>query len=239
MAAKQESGFRLKAVVDKEKNEVIFVESDDGFVDVLFSFLTMPLGTIFRLGRKHSKPIAIGCMKNLYASVENIDVQDFNFHSEAGKLMLLSPRSEAESLLASLKLQIHNLEPTKFFRCAQLNCLTNASSLKLYSHYRDVLCKCGSPMNQETWLTEANSTVVKEHGGVFVNGKTRFLISDELQVVHMSTIKGFSLLAKHGIMEGNRIHQRTFNVGADEVLNVNRLFLSYIFFFFQLLDHVY
>jgi hypothetical protein len=36
----------LKASVDKKSNRVVFVESDEFFVDILFSFLTMPMGTI-------------------------------------------------------------------------------------------------------------------------------------------------------------------------------------------------
>ena len=62
--------------------------------------------------------MVIGCMKNFYASVENIAVRYFNFHSEAAKHMLLSPRREAEYLLASLELKIENVKPTKFFLCA-------------------------------------------------------------------------------------------------------------------------
>ena len=217
MAAEQEnqSGLSLKAVVDKEKNKVIFVESDDRFVDVLFSFLTMPLGTIIKLAHSdHSMPLVIGCLKNLYASVENIDLKYFHFHSEAGKVMLLNPRSEAESLLTSLELKIDNFKPTKFFRCAELGC--SLSRYKLYSHHRDVLCKCGRPMNLKIKLTKGN-TVENKLGGVFVNGMTRFIISDELQVAHMSTVESFSLLTKHGIRDGNSINEMTFNVGADEV----------------------
>jgi hypothetical protein len=37
-----------KLFVDMEKRKVLFAESDKEFVDVLFGFLTMPLGTIVR-----------------------------------------------------------------------------------------------------------------------------------------------------------------------------------------------
>lgn len=55
----------LKALVDKGSNKVIFVEADNDFVDVLFSFLTIPMGTIVKLASKQSVPLKIGCMNNL------------------------------------------------------------------------------------------------------------------------------------------------------------------------------
>ncbi|CAL2263116.1 unnamed protein product [Prunus armeniaca] len=55
----------LKALVDKGSNTIIFVESDNDFIDVLLSFLTIPMGTIVRRARKHSVPLEKGCMSNL------------------------------------------------------------------------------------------------------------------------------------------------------------------------------
>ena len=39
----------LKLLLGKEKNRVVFAESDKDFIDILFSFLTLPMGTIARL----------------------------------------------------------------------------------------------------------------------------------------------------------------------------------------------
>lgn len=38
----------LKALVDKASKKVIFIESGNEFVDVLFSFLTIPMATIIK-----------------------------------------------------------------------------------------------------------------------------------------------------------------------------------------------
>lgn len=201
----------LKAVVDEKRNKVIFVESEDEFVDVLFSFLTMPLGTIIRLAQERSMPLKMGCVNNLYESVKNMDLHQFHFHSEAGKLMFSSPRSEAENHCMNLKLKIDNAE-RKFFACSSY------CGNSVYSHYRGVFCKCGSPMNRQLRITES---VVREHEGVFVHGMARFIISDRLQVMHMSSLESFSLLAKHDITDHMcNAHERTFNVGTEEVLNL-------------------
>ncbi|XP_021802883.1 uncharacterized protein LOC110746971 [Prunus avium] len=100
----------LKALVDKGSNTIIFVESDNDFIDVLLSFFTIPMGTIVRRARKHSVPLEIGCMSNLFASVANIDVR--HFQTEACKEMLLCPHNGAESHCKNLKLKIDNDEPT-------------------------------------------------------------------------------------------------------------------------------
>ncbi|ONK71750.1 uncharacterized protein A4U43_C04F11980 [Asparagus officinalis] len=44
----------VKLMVDKEKNRVAFAESHHKFVDILFSFLTVPVATIIRISGKNS-----------------------------------------------------------------------------------------------------------------------------------------------------------------------------------------
>ncbi|XP_024164314.1 uncharacterized protein LOC112171349 [Rosa chinensis] len=143
MANKSMNSISFKALVDKRSNKVIFIETDNDFVDVLFSFLTIPMGTIIRVARKHSLPVETGCMNNLYASVENIDARIFQ--TGACKDMLLCPRSGAELHCKNLQLKINNDEPTQYFSCSK-DC---TCGYKLFSHYKDVLCKCGEPMDNE------------------------------------------------------------------------------------------
>ncbi|XP_028215195.1 uncharacterized protein LOC114397329 [Glycine soja] len=51
---KQGYTLPLKVLVDKETNKVLFAEAGKDFVDVLLSFLTLPMGTIARLVAKDS-----------------------------------------------------------------------------------------------------------------------------------------------------------------------------------------
>ncbi|CAK7339010.1 unnamed protein product [Dovyalis caffra] len=83
----------LKALVDKKRNKVVLVESGKDFVDVLFSFLTMPMGTIIRLISNGPPTVGIGCMNNLYESVENLGAMIFR--NETCKKMLLRPQNAA------------------------------------------------------------------------------------------------------------------------------------------------
>ncbi|GMN26804.1 hypothetical protein TIFTF001_001448 [Ficus carica] len=88
----------LKVYVDekkKKKKRVIYAECDEHFVDFLFSFLTISLGYLVLLARGNRSvsmsSTRIGCMFNLYHSVENLDAE--HIHNDACKAMLLSPRN--------------------------------------------------------------------------------------------------------------------------------------------------
>ncbi|KAG6792758.1 hypothetical protein POTOM_001916 [Populus tomentosa] len=209
----------LKASVDKKSNRVVFVESDELFVDILFSFLTMPMGTIIHLISNLLPTNDIGCMNNLYKSVENIDVK--YFRTEACKDMLLHPHNAAAAYCKSLKLKIDDLDILSFFCCEIPNC--SYSGYKLLSHYKNVYCGCGRPMNRIKNLAcpaPSNSGSDERNRGVFVNGLARFVVSDYFQVMPASTSASISLLTKLGVMDTSNIEERIFDIGVTEVLEL-------------------
>ncbi|GKC41994.1 hypothetical protein Tco_1059716 [Tanacetum coccineum] len=92
-----EAKISLKLMVHKEKKRVIFAEADNHFVDILFSFMALPLGTIVRLLEKipDQKVKALGSLQNLYQSL--IDLPENTLSTEESKLMMLNPRSSHSS----------------------------------------------------------------------------------------------------------------------------------------------
>lgn len=116
----------LKASVDKKSNRVVFVESDEFFVDILFSFLTMPMGTIIHLISNLSPTNGIGCLNNLYKSVENTDAM--YFRTEACKDMLLHPHNAAAAYCKSLKLKIDDIDTSSFFFVARISIVLNLAT---------------------------------------------------------------------------------------------------------------
>ena len=109
----------LKLVVNKMKNKVLFAEAEKQFVDVLLSFLTLPLGTIVRIVGKESKmlkQVRIGCLSSLYESVANLEEQ--RLWTKACKQMLLEPRNYSmENYCQNLKFNIDDTQPTKYLLC--------------------------------------------------------------------------------------------------------------------------
>ncbi|XXG89316.1 hypothetical protein AAC387_Pa12g1348 [Persea americana] len=209
----------LKLVVDKKMNRVAFAECGNDFVDVLLSFLTMPIGTIIRLTGKESK---IGGMSTLYESVEDLDVS--LMQTEACKKMLLYPKNASEEHCKNLKVNIDDTEPTKYYACSWDCC---AIKHGLLSTFYNAQCGCGQSMNTQTVYNQKLNNVACSRDGVFVKGNIRFIITEDLQVFPVSTKATFTLLNDLGISDVSVLEERNVNVGQAEVLYLlNRLLLS-------------
>ncbi|KAL8093309.1 hypothetical protein AgCh_035260 [Apium graveolens] len=66
----------LKLLIHKQQERVLYAEANSDFVDILFSFLTLPMGTIVKLLSNHSntsKPPAVGSFNKLYESIANLE----------------------------------------------------------------------------------------------------------------------------------------------------------------------
>ena len=60
---------KLKLIIDKRANKVLFAEAEKDFVDILFNLLYMPFGSVTRLLRDAGM---VGCTGNLYQSIRNL-----------------------------------------------------------------------------------------------------------------------------------------------------------------------
>ncbi|MBA0644337.1 hypothetical protein Goklo_028513, partial [Gossypium klotzschianum] len=82
--------------IRKLELKVVFVESDEMFVDILFSLLTL------RLTRNQGPATNIVCMNNLYNSVEVLNA--WYLRTKASKTMLLDSQNGATARFKNLKL---------------------------------------------------------------------------------------------------------------------------------------
>ncbi|KAM5583409.1 hypothetical protein ABKV19_003355 [Rosa sericea] len=142
-------------------------------------------------------------MKNLYTSVENIDVQQF--HNEVCRDKLLSPRNAAESHCKDLKLKIDIGESTQYFLCPNLNCL-GVSEDKLLLPWIESFT---FPFHPPLLINK----------GIFVKGLARLIVTDDLQVLPPLSGTRLPFFTKLGVMDGD-ITEETFNIGVSEVLNL-------------------
>lgn len=200
-------------MTEKKKDHVIFAESDKDFIDLLFSFLTLSVGTIIRLLEDESTPTVIGCMNSLYKSIENLDSQ--LFVTEACKKMLLQLTRLPEIHCKSLKATIEKkLEPNKcFYFCANSDCRTRGKGI--LSDLPNVRCHCGQVMNQLATLVETNS--YNGNGGFVKRGADRFLVSDDLKVMPGMTSPTLTLLKELNIDDANELESHSLNLGPTEV----------------------
>jgi hypothetical protein len=213
----------LKILVDKQSNKVVFVEATKDFVETLFSFLSLPLGTIVRLlatinndqqnQQSESSPF-FGNIKNLYETVQNLNSNN-DWNNPFCKQMLLHPRNPCESLCMKLFLNIDDTEPSdKIFVCTSCNTFTT---------FKNLDCTCGKPTNREPRNLDSegqgNNDSVDTQNGVFLkeNG-SMFLVSDDLKIVRSSTVTYLQLLMELGYSDLTQIEEVTHNISQKEVM---------------------
>ncbi|KAF6161014.1 hypothetical protein GIB67_007655 [Kingdonia uniflora] len=224
MAAKEGKTIALKVLVDKQRNRVLFVESGKDFVDIILSFLTMPLGTIVRLTRKQGQSCGIGCMDNLYQSVENFKSE--YFQKKILKDMLLRPKNSSEVLCRKLELNIDDTEPTKYYVCYNFLYAKYSKfgqhKCNSFSYSNNMHCGCGSLMSTEIFLS--NDEVVDaaaEDGGLFVKG-IMFMVTDDLQILPITTETSFTHLKSLGITGRDVLDEKSINVDVEEIVDILR-----------------
>lgn len=205
----QESRVPLKLLVDDKKKRVIAAEANRDFVDILFSFLTFPIGTIIRLSNSQPVPKISTCMNNLYKSVENLSVK--HLYSEHCKSILLNPRNPCIENCLKLKMNIDDSVSNKYFKCSNVNC-----SCK--SWLVNVNCYCGGKTTKEIFSDIRNPT--DDHSGVFLSGGIEFIISDDLRVLPGSPCSFVQLLSDLGYNHMNQIREMSVEVGKEEILGL-------------------
>ncbi|KAK1398303.1 hypothetical protein POM88_008166 [Heracleum sosnowskyi] len=207
----------VKVLVHKQEERVLFAEANSDFVDILFSFLTMPMGTIVRLLSNQSdssQPPAIGSFTNLYRSMSNLEPK--YFATQACRDVLLKTTNSAYAECRKLKINIDDIKPG-FYICEDLNCSSNHLSF-----YRNVKCeKCSKFLN---WIVCYSGSLLCHTTvggqGVFVSTTASFVITDDLCVNPNIPASTFAILYNSGFTDFGAFEEKTFNIGFTEILDL-------------------
>ncbi|KAL6502124.1 hypothetical protein OROGR_027257 [Orobanche gracilis] len=105
-------GVCVTMVKNKATEKVMFVLANKEFVDLLISFLTIPLGTLSKL--VGDRPI--GSLKNIYECVKGLEPDSF-WKGNTAKELFLSPLNSSERHLT-----VNITEPTEYFACVAEKC---------------------------------------------------------------------------------------------------------------------
>jgi hypothetical protein len=212
MAKIEEPTIDVKLFIDNDKTRVLFAESDNEFVDVLFGFLTMPLGAIVRLLGKQSQ---MGCLDELYKSVEDLNSE--YFQTKACKAMLLKPLNAASGHCCRLKINVDETVPREVYICKDTSC--SAHSDNAFSSFPDTVCKCGKVMQPfGQWpRTDGDTSASRPDDGIFVQGCLKFIITDDLHVTRSSTAVMMSLFEKYGVRDPADLEQKVVQFSSEKV----------------------
>ncbi|KAL9164824.1 hypothetical protein ABFS82_06G129100 [Erythranthe guttata] len=215
--------FSLKVLINKEKNKVLFAEVDSDFAEVVLSFLTLPLGKIVRVLKKHygdkdaTTPFNIGSLTTLYDGLSNLD--GINLRSTFRKSMLLNPVSSFQGECRKLKLDISDPLTARYFSCPDWNCTHRWSSKVAMRGDTTVTCLCGKTKNKSVYLDESE-TSLHGSGGVFTIKTTSFLISDDLRMVPNLAVGFVQTLGNLGITDTKGAELRNVTFGFNEVMDL-------------------
>ncbi|KAG7589106.1 hypothetical protein ISN44_As07g014210 [Arabidopsis suecica] len=209
------SKISLKILVDKEKNKIVLVEARKDFVDVLFGFLKLQMGTIVRLVKKQSQQASVGCFSNIYQSVLDLEID--NFLTKACKHMLLYPTGLNDDIFPRLKLNINDTtEAYKFSIC------THCKEGTLRSSNRQK-CTCGEMTEMGNYGIEMkmeSDIVGYDVDGVFFYGQPSFIITDNMVVQYNSTDVFLKVIKDQGYADVEKLSESLLIIGFEEVLTL-------------------
>lgn len=218
--ARKDAKLSLKVMVNEEKRKVLFAEVDNSFADVLFSFLTLPLGTILRNIKKQygDEAPAFGSLTTLYNSLANMD--SAHFWTEGAKSVLLHPRSTSEVERKNLRLDISDSQLFEYFVWKN-NFDRNSGRFRSVSMYFDKTAKnrhhgLGVTMTKELATDDTCDGLFNE--GVFTLRSSSFVITDDMQIVPIDIDMGLmEIITALGITETDEAELMNLTFGYTEV----------------------
>ncbi|KAK1271288.1 hypothetical protein QJS04_geneDACA022799 [Acorus gramineus] len=191
----------LNLLIDKKRNRVFCVKSDKDFVDILFSFLTLPVGPIVRLLNKRS---SAGCIDALYQCVENLDPK--HLKTRACAEMLLHPLSECEKQYEGLVLKYDDRKVGIGYLCPNWDCV---KSRRLYSSVKYFKCCCGEVMSKSVPLHNP-----WEH---YDTSESDGALKDDLHVMPDVAETFMSLVDEHGVEDESDLEEMTVSLCKEKI----------------------
>ena len=215
-AAKIESQnykMKVKIITSKHKNMILYAEAEDDFIDFLFSFLTIPLGSIPKLLNDNS---CMGCVDNLYQSVKNMNPSCYT------KLcnLILNPRVAPQFGIKNQPLPILEHSPPKYW-CRPGGVYMDNNIL--YITNVGVISKSPSliqdPVAMKFYEPRCGDDGKKSEEAVgFVRRPTVFAVWDDLQMTPLTCTSPILFLKKLNIPLDD-LEQHVVNIGEIEVTN--------------------
>jgi hypothetical protein len=210
------AALSMKLLVDRKAQRVLFAEASKEVVDFLFSLLALPVATAVKLVGKDAM---VGCVGNLYASVEKLD--GTYVQAGAAKDALLSPTvllpaGGASSSLLRLPEAPSPGQPQRYFRC-------NRSCSDYVTDASDTICpSCCNQMGTTLKYVAPSSGQQAQNGSAgeakgFVQGIVTYTVLDDLTVTPMSTICGITLLNAFAVRDLGDLQEKTVQFGYNEV----------------------
>ncbi|CAL4958231.1 unnamed protein product [Urochloa decumbens] len=235
MATTAAAALSMKLLIDRRAQRVLFAEASKEVVDFLFSLLVLPVATAVKLVGKDAM---VGCVGNLYASVDKLDAT--YVLPGTAKDALLSPTvvspaaSSANSSLLRLSLPAPSTGlPKSYFKCSNnyssaagfgSSAYTSSCSIYVTDASGTACPNCGGQMKMALQYAAPSPGQIASApvGGAkgFVQGIVTYTVLDNLTVTPMSTISGITLLNAFAVRDLADLQEKTVQLGYNEGLAI-------------------
>jgi hypothetical protein len=223
MATTAAAALSMKLLIDRKAQRVLFAEASKEVVDFLFSLLALPVATAVKLVGKDAM---VGCIGNLYASVDKLDATYVQPGAAKDALLcptVLSPAGGANSSLLRLPEPSSAKLKTTFYRCTNTGSSSSCRAYITDEHGKQCPTCYRAMTTAAQYLPSAGSDssgqAVVQAGEAkgFVQGIVTYTVMDDLTVSPMSAISSITLLNTFAVRDLGDLQEKTVQLGYNEV----------------------
>ena len=204
----------VKIVFRKSNGKILLAEGKADFADLIFSFLTIPLGGALQLMGGCSY---VGSVDGLYKSV--VDLDEHYFTTKKVKNKFLDPLLAPQFKLSS------NLLPLSYDKFPNYRYLIlNPSSTK--SCFLSSTCIIPNSLSRcYSWVFLELLSDRSNNGEAYIKGPTTYIATDDLVVRPSSRISVMSLLSSMSFPVDD-LEEKVVRIGTEEVRVLYNLVIS-------------
>ncbi|KAL8053726.1 hypothetical protein ABFX02_05G092200 [Erythranthe guttata] len=196
------SSVSMKLLIDRKTERVLYAEASEDCVDFLFYILSLPVAKLISLVGKQQM---VGCLANLYDSVENLN--ESYIQPNKNKDAYLKPPPVIPPTSCS-SVPLFALEDS-FYTCAQ-SC----------NNYFCPSCRRFVNMAMHYVYPRGGKKEYCEEGGGFVRGVVTYMVMDDLVVKPMSTISTLTLLNNFNVKEVGALQEKVVHLGLSQAVKL-------------------
>ncbi|GMJ02497.1 hypothetical protein like AT5G01120 [Hibiscus trionum] len=198
---KNDGKISVNVMLRKSDRKIVCAKASGNFVDLLFSFLTIPLESVLELLRGKGS-LAVGSISNLFTDLDSI----FSITKQkAPKGVILPPFYSCSNEFPDIK----SLQPPEYFCHSDWEtkriCLSRTHCRFSYTEVVKLL-KLLDPKS-----TKVNTT----NSRGYVHSGSLFVVTDDLVVKSLSSVSSIALLQEIGIRPAD-VEQQVINIGEAE-----------------------
>ncbi|KAM1040023.1 hypothetical protein ACFX2I_029277 [Malus domestica] len=198
----EEKKISVKLTVSRSRNIVCYAEAEEDFVNLLFGFLTVPLGFIVKHMREASSQ---GCIDQLYKSVQDLDEQYLksNYHKD----ILLNPKLYPNFCYENYLLGVEDGSVASYYY-----------AIWFEGRLQDILT-VDEKLIPSTAVTVPLKLLDSKNPHGYLKGSSVFMITDKLIIRPISPLFGFSVLNELTVPLTD-IKEESVQVGKKEALQL-------------------